>query len=64
MSKTLFSLFKNYHSQLSRLEVNIVTKQDLIAVEEAVVKSMFAQKVLILLIMFSLNNHRISGDSK
>lgn len=45
MSRTLQSLFKAYCSQLLKLDSVIATKYDLIAVEEATLKSVFTQKV-------------------
>jgi hypothetical protein len=45
MGRTLHSLFKNYYIQLMKLDPIVVTKNDLIAVEEAMLKSVFTQKV-------------------
>jgi hypothetical protein len=45
MSKTIFSLFKNYYNQLMKLEEIKADRNDLIAIEEAAVRSMFSQKV-------------------
>ena len=45
MGRTLLNLFKSYYSQLAKLESVIATKNDLIAVEEATLKSLFSQKV-------------------
>ena len=45
MGKTLLSLFKSYCTQLVKLDMVVATKNDLIAVEEATLKSMFTQKV-------------------
>uniref|UniRef100_A0A7S2WQ93 Vacuolar protein sorting-associated protein 52 homolog n=1 Tax=Rhizochromulina marina TaxID=1034831 RepID=A0A7S2WQ93_9STRA len=44
MGRTLHQLFKAYHSQLSKLELDIATKHDLIVVEEPASKSMFSPK--------------------
>ena len=52
MGKTLQNLFKSYCSQLLKLDLLMAGKQDLIAVEEASLKSVFTSKVRnILLIM-------------
>jgi hypothetical protein len=45
MGKTLLNLFKSYSSQLLKLDLTIMSKTDLIAVEDAAMKSMFMQKV-------------------
>lgn len=45
MGRTLLSLFKSYSSQLLKLDVVVATKNDLIVVEEALLKSVFTQKV-------------------
>ena len=45
MGKTLLNLFKSYCSQLLKLELLMAGKNDLIAVEEATLKSVFTQKV-------------------
>jgi vacuolar protein sorting-associated protein 52 len=45
MSKTIFNLFKNYYSQLMRLDEVKADRNDLIAMDEAAVRSMFTQKV-------------------
>lgn len=45
MGRTLLSLFKSYYTQLARQELVVATKNDLIAVEEAALKSLFSQKV-------------------
>ena len=45
MGRTLQNLFKNYYAQLVKLDSVMATKGDLIAVEEATLKSMFTQKV-------------------
>ena len=45
MSRTIHSLFKAYCTQLLKLDLIIATKYDLIAVEEATLKSVFTQKV-------------------
>ncbi len=45
MGKTLQNLFKTYYSQLSKFELVMSSKNDLIAVEEANLKSIFTQKV-------------------
>jgi len=46
MGKTLQNVFKNYSSGLGKFESVIASKNDLIAVEEATLKSMFTQKVV------------------
>ena len=48
MGKTLLNLFKSYSSQLLKLDLIIMSKTDLIAVEDAAMKSMFMQKVRVL----------------
>jgi hypothetical protein len=45
MGKTLLNLFRSYCSQLLKLELLMAGKNDLIAVEEATLKSVFTQKV-------------------
>ena len=45
MGRTLHNLFKAYHSQLVKLDLVLATKNDLIAVEEATLRSVFTQKV-------------------
>ena len=45
MSKTIFNLFKNYYQQLVRLDQVKADRHDLVAIEEAAVRSMFTQKV-------------------
>mmetsp|Transcript_8188 Transcript_8188/g.15453 ORF Transcript_8188/g.15453 Transcript_8188/m.15453 type:complete len:728 (+) Transcript_8188:155-2338(+) len=45
MSRTLFNLFKNYSSQLLKLDEVFADKHDLIGVEEAALRSMFTNKV-------------------
>ena len=45
MGKTLQNLFKSYCSQLQKLDITMATKNDLIAVEEASLKSVFSNKV-------------------
>lgn len=45
MSRTLHTLFKQYHSQLSKLDLEIANKHDLIAVDENAAKSVFSTKV-------------------
>ena len=45
MGKTLQNLFKSYCSQLLKLDLLMAGKQDLIAVEEASLKSVFTSKV-------------------
>mmetsp|Transcript_59268 Transcript_59268/g.70721 ORF Transcript_59268/g.70721 Transcript_59268/m.70721 type:complete len:575 (+) Transcript_59268:2-1726(+) len=45
MSKTLLAVFRTYQAQLSRLDANVATRHDLIAVEEAALKDMFSSKV-------------------
>lgn len=45
MGRTLLNLFKSYYTQLAKLDTVITTKNDLIAVEEAALKSIFTQKV-------------------
>jgi hypothetical protein len=45
MGRTLMNLFKNYSAQLAKLDCVMATKSDLIAVEEATLKSLFTQKV-------------------
>lgn len=47
MGKTLLSLFKIYCTQLMKLDLVVATKNDLIAVEEATLKSVFTQKVAV-----------------
>lgn len=47
MGRTLLNLFKSYHTQLSKLDLVMATKMDLIAVEEAALRSLFTQKVFI-----------------
>ena len=54
MGKTLHNLFKSYCSQLLKLELLMAGKNDLIAVEEATLKSVFTQKVRIFKILKSL----------
>ena len=39
MGKTVFNLFKNYTSQLLKLDSTIATKADTIAIEESALKS-------------------------
>lgn len=46
MGRTLLNLFKSYCTQLLKLDVVVATKNDLIGVEEVMLKSMFTQKVL------------------
>ena len=45
MGRTLQNLFKSYYAQLLKLDLVVAAKGDLIAVEEATLKSMFTQKV-------------------
>lgn len=45
MGKTIFNLFKNYYAQLMKLEDVKADRNDLVAVEEAAVRSMFTNKV-------------------
>lgn len=45
MGRTLLNLFKSYYSQLAKQDSIVVNKNDLIAVEEATLKSLFTQKV-------------------
>jgi hypothetical protein len=45
MGKTLQNLFKSYCLQLLKLDLLMAGKNDLVAVEEAALKSMFTQKV-------------------
>lgn len=45
MGRTVFNLFKSYYSQLMKLEHVVATKNDLVAVEEAALKSLFTNKV-------------------
>mmetsp|Transcript_10512 Transcript_10512/g.23326 ORF Transcript_10512/g.23326 Transcript_10512/m.23326 type:complete len:663 (-) Transcript_10512:102-2090(-) len=45
MGRTLLNLFKSYYSQLAKLDQVVASKGDLIAVEEATLKSMFSAKV-------------------
>jgi len=46
MSRTIFSLFKNYCSQLAKLELIVATKVDVVAIEDTVLKSTLTQKVM------------------
>lgn len=45
MGRTLLNLFKSYYTQLAKQDSIVVSKTDLIAVEEATLKSLFVQKV-------------------
>ncbi len=45
MGRTLLNLFKCYYTQLTKLDLVMATKSDLIAVEEATLKSIFTNKV-------------------
>jgi hypothetical protein len=45
MGRTLLSLFKSYTAQLMKLDLVVATRNDLIAVEEAVLKNVFSNKV-------------------
>jgi hypothetical protein len=45
MGRTIHNLFKCYCAQLSKLDLVLANKNDLIVVEEASLKSMFSQKV-------------------
>lgn len=45
MGRTLLNLFRAYYAQLVKLEVVMAGKGDLIAVEEATLKSLFTNKV-------------------
>jgi hypothetical protein len=47
MGKTLRNVFKNYYAQLFKLELVYATRNDLIAVEDAALRSMFSNKVII-----------------
>lgn len=53
MGKTIFNLFKNYYSQLQKLDSNVVTKSDTIAIEETNLKTS----------MFSNATAKFSGNS-
>lgn len=48
MGKTVFNLFKNYYAQLMKLEDVKADRNDLVAIEEAAVRSMFTNKVRII----------------
>jgi hypothetical protein len=52
MSKTLLNVFKSYFTQLLKFELVVATKNDLIVVEEAALKSLFTQKVFVPLLFF------------
>ena len=52
MSKTIFNLFKNYYSQLSKLELVVASKTDLVAIEETVLKANFTPKVIFVVVVF------------
>ena len=45
MGKTVFNLFRTYHSQLQKLLLESANKNDLIAVEEGAVRGLFSSKV-------------------
>lgn len=45
MSKTLYTVFKSYYSQLSKCEAVLMTKHDVLVVEDTVAKSLFTQKL-------------------
>jgi len=45
MSRTLYSLFKSYCAQLLKLDLVVASKTDLVVIEEALLKSIFTQKV-------------------
>lgn len=45
MSRTLHGLFRAYHTQLVRLQLEVANRHDLIAVEENAVRSLFSTKV-------------------
>jgi hypothetical protein len=45
MGRTVQNLFKSYYAQMSKLELPTATKNDLLIVEEATIKSMFTQKI-------------------
>ncbi|CAM9642682.1 unnamed protein product [Phaeothamnion confervicola] len=45
MGRTIYNLFRAYHTQLAKLETEVANKSDLIAVEEAAVRGMFTSKV-------------------
>ncbi|CAM9123350.1 unnamed protein product, partial [Sphacelaria rigidula] len=45
MGRTISALFRAYHAQLMKLELEMATRQDLIAVEEAAVRNLFTTKV-------------------
>jgi len=45
MDRTLHLLFRSYHEKLMKLEMPIASKQDLVAVEDAALRSVFTQKV-------------------
>eukprot|EP01034_Spumella_vulgaris_P036920 gene36920-45545_t len=44
MGRTLLNLFKSYYTQLTKLDLVMAGKNDLIAVEEATLKSLFTNK--------------------
>lgn len=46
MGRTVQNLFKSYYTQLLKLEQPAATKNDLLIVEEATIKSIFTQKVV------------------
>ncbi|CAM9108563.1 unnamed protein product [Choristocarpus tenellus] len=45
MGRTICALFRAYHSHLVKLELEMANRHDLIAVEEAAVRSLFTSKV-------------------
>ena len=45
MGRTIFNLFRSYSVQLFKLDQIMATKSDLVAVEEATLKSVFTQKL-------------------
>jgi len=46
MGRTLHNLFKAYYNQMLKLDAVMASKSDLVAVEEASLKSVFTQKVI------------------
>jgi hypothetical protein len=46
MGRTLHNLFKAYYNQMLKLDAVMASKSDLVAVEEATLKSVFTQKVI------------------
>ncbi|CAM9116209.1 unnamed protein product [Discosporangium mesarthrocarpum] len=45
MGRTICALFRSYHTQLMKLELEMATRQDLIAIEEAAVRNLFSTRV-------------------